>query len=369
MDIKHNNNTDKGGLFSFGRNIQEMRSISETISSLRERINSLPDNKAGKKKKLENQIAELNCNYRRLLLKSIMGSGLILGVGGGIASLVRSRKSADEPSRPKPVAEAVTIPSFELANLTPIQFTQPQGNDLIETGLKMQNTWKQISFDALELFRNAGPKISELIKFMKDNSFYSLPIGPIATHHIMLSKDGNLPEDPMKKKNALEIVYMPEQFAKDMPSSILTEHGGKTIRIATTFRSMEWLGIMLAHEMSHVEDMQIKGENPNDRAQYLAGEVDAHMLEMNLLKYWNPKNYNILIEKGEPLLKAGKIQELSRLAEALYPLGQNLVSRNERALGLASCVTAIAFEVAMKKGANKEDLKKEYLRLKQLFRR
>jgi len=74
-----------------------------------------------------------------------------------------------------------------------------------------------------------------------------------------------------------------------MRSSIITEPNGRTVRVATLFRSREWLGIMLAHEMSHVHDGIVGNENSHNRDEWLAGEVKAHRMEMDLLKHWNPK--------------------------------------------------------------------------------
>lgn len=203
---------------------------------------------------------------------------------------------------------------------------------------------------------------------MQEKAFYSIPTGPVVTQHLMEGTTN--PELLMKQaREGFEIVYMPDQFAAAMPSSILTEGGGKTMRIATTFKSKEWLGIMLAHEMSHVYDQLIEGENSRDENQYLAGEVKAHLFEMKLLKSWNPQAYEKLISAGIPMIRSGNRNGVMNLARSLYPLEPGQVSQNEASLGSASCLVAVYFEDAMQRGATPEQLKGVYVNLTRQFGR
>lgn len=140
-------------------------------------------------------------------------------------------------------------------------------------------------------------------------------------------------EDAMKQINnphLFEVVYMPEQYAAEMPSAILTQDRGRSIRIAANFKIREWLGVMLAHKLVHVKDQLVHGENANDPEQYLAGEVRAHLLENDLLKMWNPQGYKILMEKGISMYQAGNTSGIINLARRLFPMlePQEISNRN-----------------------------------------
>ncbi len=201
----------------------------------------------------------------------------------------------------------------------------------------------------------------QLIEYMKQHAYYTIPRGPVVTQRISRgSIEENMQDMPGKDPLSFEVVFMPEVFAKGMPSAILTQDRGKTMRVATQFKTEDWLGIMLAHEVSHVYDQLVEHENPDDPQQNAAGEVKAYLLEKDLLKYWNPDVYKKLIEKGLPLFHDKKYRELLSLAETLYPLNPKQVSFHESSLGAASIVMSLALEEAQQRGASEEEFVRVY---------
>lgn len=252
-----------------------------------------------------------------------------------------------------------TLPRYKFSVIEPVELSE---EIKLKRMIQLQDYWKKISSEALNLFRGADSKLASLIEFMDKNAYYSLPIGSVSTQFALTKKQW----DAMKNNPyAFEVVYMPGQYAQDMPSSILTEPGGKTLRVATDFKVKEWLGIMLAHELYHIHDQLVGGIDPKDPERYLAGEVEAHMLEMRLLEFWNKDAYEILISKGIPLYKSHDKSGLFGLFASLYPLYSRQVSMNESALGEASCLVAVAFEEALKREATKKELGDIYKSLKE----
>lgn len=331
-------------LLSFKGNLDALRALAEKISRVRTDLLELRDERKGKgkRKKLERELTDLNAEYRRLLLKILVGGGVVLGAADGLA--MGALRLAKLP--------------IERAGVTPIKPFQPHETDYTRRMIELQNYWRGISLDALNRFRNADPQVGELIEFMEKNAVTSIPQGPVITIRVTPSPSGlKSPGNP----HEFEIVYMPEEYAAQMRSSIVSE--GSTIRVAANFRSEEWLGIMLGHEMIHIKDLLVNGENIGNPEEWLAGEVRAHLFEMKLLREWRPANYEELISKGIPLFEAGDGRALERLIEELYPVDPVAVSFQEGKLGRASCLSAVAFESTLRRGGTSEDLKKVYQRI------
>jgi hypothetical protein len=230
--------------------------------------------------------------------------------------------------------------------------------------IAMQEHWKTVSEQALSKFVATDPEVAKLLKFMQERAFYSVPQGPVQTVVMIAPGDEAVRE---KMEDGFEIVFMPEEYAAGMKAPILTQNQGRTMRIATSFKSQEWLGIMLAHEMSHVHAGIVEGENFHNRGQYLEGEVNAHLLEMKLLKSWDEEAYGRLISGGIPLWNKRDKAGLIALSESLYPLTDDLVSSRESGLGMASCIIAVAFESARKYGATPIELGHVYQELGRFF--
>lgn len=169
----------------------------------------------------------------------------------------------------------------------------------------------------------------------------------------------------MENLQTFEIVFMPKQYARFMPSSIMTEPSGRTVRIATNFKSRRWLGIMLAHELGHVEDQIVHGEDSTNRDEYNAGEVRSHLLENKLLRFWDTRTYDYFIDKAIPVYKEAYMTNdkanLKKLIAKLYPVEEPSVSHYESNLAYASCFIAVAFEDALRKGASLKDLANVYV--------
>jgi len=366
---------DRSGrsIFAFKGNLEDMREIEEEVSELRAKLES-----GGSKKKINRQIAELERDSRRAFLKIFTGGSVAVG-GTALATMLGIKLSTDDkeldflqpkPSKPsKKALESELLRSAKehaIQNVTPIQPVKLKSTEQVGRMMEFQAHWKKVSLDALSLFKDADPEVPKLIQFMQENAWYSIPKGPVVTQHIAKSMDEL--EKNLNNPKRFKGVFMPEKFAKHMRSSIVIK--GRTIRIATSFRCKEWLGIMLTHEMSHIKDLLEEGENPLDRNQWLAGEVEAHLLEMKLLRHWNPNTYDFLITEGIPLFRQGEKEALAlvRLAQSLYPLGPDTVSRNESYLGTASCILAVAFEEARNRGLSDKDLQAVYQRTAKEYR-
>lgn len=294
---------------------------------------------------------------------------LVKGIGSDVNGASANGVSVDDISRGVEGLDSSVLPKN---NYHKIESWSPSSTEVFPRLIEIQDHWKQISDDSLAIFEINNKRASYLAQMMRDKAFYSIPMNRVVTQVAMKGKlsDGTispLPED------GFEVVYMPEEYAAQMPSSIIVEPGGRTMRIATNFKCKEWLGIMLFHELGHVDDMMSGrekaecGEGATETDDYLAGEVAATKLEMEMLKAWSPEAYNVLINKGIPLLRSRNIQGIFQLIESLYPLNSAGLSVNEAALGTASCFIAIAFEDAMRNGATDEDLQSVYLALKKMF--
>ncbi len=348
------------GIFSFRQNWQDRKDAHAEIARL-EAESSSAETK-GRKKKLERAIGDQRVISRRAFMQ-LLGGGAVVAAGtGGVVATIA--KLAKEP--PEPEFDYTRKPSVHMTPVKPAVLT---AQDTLNRMIELQEYWKRISLEALEGFRNADPKVAELIQFMSENAEYSIPMGPVVTQMIFKNQD---PQEAMAKHNnprRFEMVYMPEEYAKGMPAPILTQPDG-TMRLATNFRMKEWLGIMLAHELSHEYDLKMNAENPHEKGEYLAGEVKAHLFEMKLLKSWDPKTYEELIKRGTPLFESvqrgASMDKLMRLINALYPTTFEYVSERESSLGAASCLVAIAFENARAKGKTDKDLELVY---QDIFRR
>lgn len=280
------------------------------------------------------------------------------------ASVVSSDPKTTEPKKER--REKVE-PKLKGTAIIPYQIDQQRMDAGIEEKyqemIKMQEYWRQISLSALAQFKDADPMMPKLYELLEKKSFYTLPMGPkVTVRAITGSYERNKEELFLPDPTKFEIVYMPEIYAKDMPAPILTEAGGRTMRVAANFKCREWLGIMLAHELSHVHDMIIGGENPHDKSQYLEGEVKAHLLETKLLRAWNPEVFEQLIRSADKLQNTpgATMQDFYNIIETLYPLDDPYVGYREGSLANASVLISSQFELAQKKGASHSDLGQIY---------
>ncbi|MFA7277493.1 MAG: hypothetical protein WC101_00705 [Candidatus Gracilibacteria bacterium] len=339
------------GIFSFGQNWQARKGADAEIARLEAESGSAETK--GRKKKIDRAVGDQREISRRAFMQLLGGGAAV--VAGAAVSGAGVMKLMQEPE-----FDYTRKPSVHMTPIRPVVLT---GQDNLNRMLELQEYWKRISLEALEGFRNADPKVAELIQFMSENAEYSIPMGPVVTQMIFKNQD---PQEAMAKHNnprRFEMVYMPEEYASGMPAPILTQPDG-TMRLATNFRMKEWLGIMLAHELSHEYDLKMNAENPHNQGEYLAGEVKAHSFEMKLLKSWDPKIYDELIKRGTPLFegvqRGASMDKLIQLINSLYPTTPEYASAHESSLGAASCLVAIAFEDARSKGKTDKDLESVY---------
>ncbi len=321
-------------------------------------------------KETKETIDEKRKEQRNLVLGALGSAGFIaflaLAPKPETTETVKPNRS-EQKQLPRSNEQTPRTSRLRPGKIDPIKLAPPRNQEeYMEGQFKLQDHWKKISEEALGAFEAADPRVAVLHDMMKKNAFYTTPVGQVTTVRAIRGSQSEI-LNAKPNPQEFEIVYMPEQFARHMASAILTEAGGKTVRIATTFKSKEWLGIMLAHELSHVEDQLYHGENSRNHEEYMAGEVRAHKFEMGLLRSWNPKVYEELLSKGIPLYEKKQYDELDALVASLYPVTTPEVSPNEKALGTASAFLAVAFEGAIKKGATDKDLQAVYAQLVREF--
>jgi len=346
------------------------------LSKIEKKTGRLTNRERQEKEKAQKIIADIEAKIstsRRDFIKI----GLSVVLGAGAAGLIgyqsckpkektspRTQSAGNNDSNKNTIIADIGVDEYETPkqNYKKIDETYKdtqEGN--FEQMLEHQAHWKNISQEALQLFVD-NPTVVKLLKFMDQNAVYSVAQGPKKTLRVAKTDK----EDLQKKLNdplSFEIVFMPEKYAPQMRAPIVIDPSGKTIRIAANFKVQEWLGIMLAHELSHVYDVLVNKENVFNKEEWNAGEVRAHLLEADLIKKWNPKTYQILLEKGTPLLKAEQFRKLIKLIENLYPVTQENASYHEASLGLAGCITAVALEHAKSQGLTEKDMGMVYKNL------
>lgn len=216
----------------------------------------------------------------------------------------------------------------------------------IEELLRYQNFGKEFMKHAVSRF-TGDATVDSMLVMLEEKAFYSIPAGPEMTRVIMRDHDEKTPK-MIDDTTCFEVVFMPPGLMNHQISSVVTID--RTIRIGCTFASREWAGIVLAHELSHVVD-KLRGEDPSDRAQYLAGEVRAHRFENRLVRSMNPVVYEYVLSKGVSILP-DNIQEMSdkdlddvlALIESYYLDPSCKMGQKEKNLIDGSLSIAILFE-------------------------
>ena len=172
--------------FTGGPSVDKAR---EDISQLETRTNKL-------KFKEQRRLDNARRITRAHALKLILGGVVTIGgaITGGV-TLFGKNDSQDTPSRTTPSATPVSSEDSEKglrgsrSKITPIQPIVLTGKNDFEQMLQFEEGWKKISFDALSSFQNADPSMPVIVEFMKQNAFYSIPVGPITTQHVALGTE------------------------------------------------------------------------------------------------------------------------------------------------------------------------------------
>lgn len=365
---KHNQG---GGIFDFARNFRHHRELGNKLKCQEKDAEQRAHSDRQISNGLSRKIEKLRSEQRRVFLKILAGFGAIVVTGGGLTAGAISLFGEDEagetklpslPSVPKENLHTVDISDIpedkKVKNLTQIEQPETAEGSDFEKMLALQKQWKKLSTKSISLFIGADPRVEQLLAFMDSNAFYSIPMGPVATQQVSID-DPTAFIKQTQNPYGFEVVYMPEEFSRHYPSSIVTQDG-PTLRVIAEFKTLQWLGLMLLHELSHVEDIRVKHEDTHDKKQWLDGEVRAHAFEMNLLRFVDPNAYQFLIEKGTPLYLTGDREILVQFIEKLYRLEPAMVSEREKSLFTASCIMAIAFEDAKKHGADNSKLTSVY---------
>jgi len=348
--------------------LNRAQSIVDKLSEKHGRLTRQERRELEMAEKTVKEIQEQQGMTRRGALKVLAGGAAVLGTIGIGAYLGLNKPNKDVQQTNSPVHTAHETkneyqnllsrdesPKYNYSKIQPPELKEKDG---FKRMLEIQEIFKQRTREALGKFSD-HPKVKELLKFLDDNAYYSVPTGPDQSQHFLKPDE----KDPRESKNHFEVVYMPQKYAENMRSSALTLKKGRLLRIASEFRIMEWMGLVLTHELSHVHDLLIGKENPKNKDEYLNGELKAHLLEMELLKMWSPQAYKILINKGTPLYLQKRKNELRRLIESLYPATGKEASQNEVSLAIGSCLAAIAIEHAKKTGKTKKEMIEIYKQL------
>lgn len=211
-----------------------------------------------------------------------------------------------------------------------------------EDMIQLQKEYKVILYDSFSKFQ-VHPEVQKKSNFLKENSFFSLPRGPVATQAMILPGEKNQYENPL----GFEIVVMPVEYKSYYPVYVVVQN--RTMRIIADFKVKEWLGIIVMHEMVHIVDRvvhKVEKFGPTH-------ELKAYSFEKDLLKIWNPDGYNSMIEESNYYVsKIGgfnKVQQkdlrnLGKIAAKYYPLSPDIVTEAELSLGAAACVMAMMLE-------------------------
>lgn len=324
-------------------------------------------NRKGKTRKAERDISDLQTGSRDSLVRIFKGSStlaaiLALGITATVYQLTKeeepkptvitNKMDEGEPLSPELIAFMGDLRTKSIQDLTRIHSGHPEGKLSDADLLSMQKYWKNLLTGALRDFQGADPEIAELIKFVEDHAYFSIPSGPVGTKRVNISKEQM---EAAKNPKSFEIVFMPEKpFAKVYPNTIMIQN--RTMRILTSFKSEEWLAIQSAHALSMMKDWVAEGKDLSDSKVMYSSKAQAHLLEMRLLKSWNPLTYATLIELGVPMLKQGKGNELKQLIVQLYSLKPGNVSPLEFEEAINVCLIAVLFEDAMQRGAKEQDL-------------
>jgi hypothetical protein len=256
-----------------------------------------------------------------------------------------------------------SLPINNFTNVVP--FAGQVQNNNPDSVLNFQQHWKNTIIESLRSIRDNQELIPEILYLIEQNGYFTVGMNETITMHVQDSTTQNHYENP----RSIEIAIIPETFAPRMASSILTEAGGRTVRVAAEFKVREWMAIMLAHEFSHVYDMQMLGENSHNPEEYLAGEVKAHLIERDLLKAWNPEAFEFVVQYGMPLLRASEngFNDFIGIASRVYPLSEDQLSQHERSLAIASIIISAAFEEAQQYGATEYQLGELYQSIRNIF--
>lgn len=223
-----------------------------------------------------------------------------------------------------------------------------------------QEQWHRTTEQALDRFKD-HPEARLLADHFGQHGLMSIPHGPQVIQ-VIYKGDSSGPETALANPLSFAVTYMPAVFAAGMRSAVLTQYGDPplTIRIAGTIPCQEWLAIFLLHELKHVYDLQVKGENPFAEEEYLAGEVGAHQFENELLREWNPEAYDFFIQEAKRLFfdSRGNVDGVMGLIHELYPLDG--LTQGTQGAAQASLFTAMLFEAAEERHFSQEEMQRLY---------
>lgn len=319
-------------------------------------------------KEVQNTQMDQRTKMTKLLGVGLLGAGALWGMSQVATKSpqkpnVSVVQSGQVPPQPKGTDglpgkyDYELIPSKDRVDFTPIQFDPPQSQDF-ESLRSAQDYWKTVAHKALATF-SEDPRVAKLQKFMADNAVYPMARGPRVTQFV--AGPGEKMPDFKNNPHLFEVVFMPPVYAQTLRAPAVTEAGGHTVRLAETFQIQEWLGIILAHELSHVWDMNVEKENSFDPKENLMGEVRAYKFERDLLKLWGPEQFEKMIAELEKAWAQNhKLQtaEIVDIADKYYPLKS--IRGGEKGLAMFSITMCSALEIAERKGATDENLAEMY---------
>jgi hypothetical protein len=264
----------------------------------------------------------------------------------------------------------ITVYNFYDIKMSKVEFTKTKRFRTskavgIEKDIGYQKFLKKQLTQSMEIYRGTGMHIDTLMNFYHEYAYFSLPINSVSTRFISLNAETS--KKTLRDK-AFEIVLMESKYEKYYQNLFFTNQ--KTIRLIGSFKTMEILGLLGLHEIGHMHDILVGGEDTTNEQEYYEGEVRQHLREMYHLQSINPYVYKKLIRKGKRLIN-GRIQvrDFNSLVDKLYFQDIEL-SPAEKSPFYASCITACLFQLTVTKfGEDTERLILDYKKLKKTFER
>jgi len=231
--------------------------------------------------------------------------------------------------------------------------------------MEYQNFLKKILTESMKKYEDTGNHIKILMDFYHEYAFFTVPVNHVTTRSITSS------EEEWEKANqdkSFEIVLMGPQYAKYYPNLFFSNQ--TTIRLIGAFKTQEILGLLGLHEIGHMHDILVGGEDTKNKREYYEGEVRQHLREAQHIKSLNPYVFRKMRKGWNKIEKErGLTTDFYKLVDDLYFQDIKL-SQNERSPFYTGCLTACMFEAVLEDyGHDIPKLINAYRSLEQIYRK
>lgn len=314
---------------------EAVREARHTIKGLK----GAADNRGHIRDREIRKLNEARVTTRRHMVRVLSASSALI-VASGLAGVSLWPKR-EMPNVTGNVPPPDSFPKQEIPQLGP---------DRIQALIQYQQERKRWTINALEQFKDTNDRTRQLFEMLKKHAFYTIPLGPLVTQQIIPGDQyANSFIDPLNDKYAFEIVFMPEEFAKTLSSSVVWGQGSeRTLRIAAEIENPNWFAAVVYHELGHVWDALWEEENPQDPAQWTDGEVRAHEVECEVLQTWKPVEYAEFLRQAAPYWRTRNLGAIVALGSRLFPSPGK--SKRAQALASGALTACAAFEAARQDG-------------------